>query len=101
MKKTLLGTTALTLGLCIMLATLAAPEPVSKPGEFDWPQWQGPERTAVSHETKLLQTWPKGGPKLAWEVKGLGEGYSTPTVAAGRIFSMGNRRNTEYVVALN
>jgi len=102
MTKALLWTTALTLGLCVLFATLAARAPVvGKPGPFDWPQWQGPERTAVSHETKLLQTWPKGGPKLAWEVKGLGEGYSTPTVAAGRIFSMGNRRNTEYLMALD
>lgn len=69
--------------------------------EFDWPQWQGPERTAVSKETGLLQSWPKDGPHLAWQADYLGEGYSTPTVAAGRIFSMGNHGNTEYVQALS
>src|SRR5436309_460828 len=66
----------------------------------DWPQWQGKDRTAVSRETKLLSSWPKDGPPLAWRITGLGEGYSTPTVAAGRIFSMGNRDSSEYVMAL-
>ena len=27
----------------------------------DWPQWQGPDRNAVSKETGLLQEWPKDG----------------------------------------
>jgi outer membrane protein assembly factor BamB len=34
-----------------------------------------------------------------WKIKTLGKGYSSPTVAAGRIFSMGNRDKTEYVMA--
>jgi outer membrane protein assembly factor BamB len=67
---------------------------------FDWPQWQGPDRTAVSRETGLLPAWPKGGPPLLWKVNGLGEGFSTPSVAAGRLFLMGNRDQTEYVIAL-
>ena len=37
---------------------------------FDWPQWQGPDRTAVSKETGLLKEWPKGGPPLVWKTKG-------------------------------
>jgi outer membrane protein assembly factor BamB len=69
-----------------------------KPRPFDWPQWQGPDRTAVSKEPGLLRSWPKEGPKLLWEAKGLGDGFSTPTVAAGRIFTMGNRGKTEYVL---
>lgn len=71
-----------------------------KPRDFDWPQWQGRDRTAVSKEGDLLPDWPKGGPKLAWQIKGLGEGYSTPTIACGRILTMGNRGKTEFVIAL-
>jgi outer membrane protein assembly factor BamB len=66
----------------------------------DWPQWQGKDRNAVSRETGLLKTWPKEGPPLAWQVKDLGNGYATPSIAAGRIFTMGNRDKTEYVIAL-
>ena len=40
-------------------------------GQFDWPQWQGPDRNAHSKETGLLKAWPKDGPTLAWKVKGL------------------------------
>jgi outer membrane protein assembly factor BamB len=73
----------------------------------DWPQWQGIDRTAVSKEKGLLQKWPeKTGPKLAWTIETLGEGFSTPTVAAGKIYTMGNRDNgnkekREYVFALS
>ncbi len=57
----------------------------------DWPQWQGQDRTAISKETGLLKEWPKAGPPLAWKATGLGGGYSTPSVANGRIFGMSYR----------
>jgi outer membrane protein assembly factor BamB len=85
----------LTLGL--VLSALAAD--AFEPRPNDWPQWQGRDRTAVSRETGLLKRWPKDGPPLAWQVKALGDGYATPTVAAGRIFCMGNRNKTEYLMA--
>jgi outer membrane protein assembly factor BamB len=68
---------------------------------FDWPQWQGPERTAVSHETGLLKKWPKEGPKLVWKADKLGGGYSAPAIAAGRIFGMSFRDQDEVVWALD
>lgn len=70
-------------------------------GQFDWPQWQGPQRTAHSKETGLLKEWPKDGPPLAWKVKGLGGGDSTPSVAAGRIYGMSHRGADEIVWALS
>ena len=57
----------------------------------DWPQWQGPDRNAISKETGLLKEWPKDGPPLAWKVKGLGGGDSAPSVAGGKLFGMGAR----------
>src|SRR5437879_9548697 len=70
-------------------------------GQFDWPQWQGPDRTAHSKETGLVKEWPKGGPPLAWKAKDLGGGDSAPSVAAGRIFGMSNRGGDEVVWALS
>jgi outer membrane protein assembly factor BamB len=67
----------------------------------DWPQWRGPERTGVSAETGLLKAWPKEGPPLAWKATGLGGGYSTPSVAGGRVFLMGSQGDDEYVMALD
>lgn len=66
----------------------------------DWPQWQGPDRNAMSQETGLLQEWPTEGPPLAWKTKGLGGGDSTPSVAAGRIYGMSHRGQDEIVWAL-
>jgi outer membrane protein assembly factor BamB len=95
---------SLLLGALVALpAVVAAPAPVSKSkaAAFDWPQWQGPDRTAVSKEKGLLKEWPKDGPKLLWSVKDLGGGYSTPSIAAGRVFGMSARGNDEGVWALS
>jgi outer membrane protein assembly factor BamB len=67
----------------------------------DWPQWQGPDRNAMSKEKGLLQKWPADGPPLAWRIKGLGGGDSTPAIAGGRIFGMSNRGDKEVVWALS
>src|SRR5580765_5516004 len=66
----------------------------------DWPQWQGPNRNAISKETGLLKEWPKGGPSLAWKTTGLGGGDSAPSIAAGRIYGMANRGEDQVVWAL-
>lgn len=70
-------------------------------GPFDWPQWQGPDRTAHSKETGLLKEWPKAGPPLVWKATNLGGGDSTPSVADGRIYGMSHRGSDEYVWALS
>ena len=67
----------------------------------DWPQWRGPNRDGKSADTGLLKEWPKEGPPLAWKIKGLGGGYSGPSIAAGRIFGMSNRGDDEVVWALS
>ena len=67
----------------------------------DWPQWQGPDRNAMSKEKGLLQEWPAEGPPLAWRIKGLGGGDSSPSIAGGRLFGMSNRGDQEVVWALS
>jgi outer membrane protein assembly factor BamB len=67
----------------------------------DWPQWRGPLRDGNSTETGLLKTWPAGGPPLAWKTPGLGLGYSGVSVAAGRIYTMADRKDGNYVIALD
>ena len=67
----------------------------------DWPQWQGPDRNAVSKETGLLKQWPKDGPPLAWRINGIGGGDGAPSIAKGRIYGMSNRGSDEVVWALN
>jgi outer membrane protein assembly factor BamB len=86
--------------LACIVAPTVAPH-AQGAGNFDWPQWQGHERNAVSKETGLLKEWPKDGPPLAWKIKGLGGGDSTPSVAAGQIYGMSHRSADEIVWAVS
>jgi outer membrane protein assembly factor BamB len=65
----------------------------------DWPQWRGRHRDGISAETGLLKEWPKEGPKLVWQLKDVGGGYSTPSVAGGNLFLMGDLESEEFVRA--
>lgn len=56
----------------------------------DWGQWRGPKRDGISQEKGLLKAWPKEGPKLVWQVKDIGAGYSTPVVVGKRLFVLSN-----------
>ena len=88
-------TKRLTLAVTIFLGTAAlqaAP---------DWPQWQGPDRTRLSKETRLLKEWPAGGPPLVWTASGLGTGYGSMAVAGNRVYLQGARGSNSFVIALN
>src|SRR6185503_105714 len=66
----------------------------------DWPQWRGPKRDGISTETGLLKQWPAGGPPLAWKTNGVGAGYSSVSVSDGKIFTIGDRADASYLLAL-
>ena len=78
-----------------------AVRPSEPAADGDWPQFDGPQRDNVSRETGLLKTWPEEGPRLLWTAEGLGQGYSSVSVARGKIFSMGNVRDDEAVIAID
>ena len=85
----LLSLVMVSLGACLLVGA-------------DWPQWRGPERTGISTETGLLKEWPEGGPQLVWQVKDIGEGYSTPAVVGERLYLISNRgMDNEFVQALS
>jgi outer membrane protein assembly factor BamB len=68
----------------------------------DWPQWRGPQRNGISKEKGLLKEWPKEGPKLLWQRKDLGSGYSTPSVVGDRLYVISNNgMENESVQALS
>jgi outer membrane protein assembly factor BamB len=67
----------------------------------DWPQWRGPQRNGISTETGLLKEWPREGPKLLWQLKEIGSGYSTPAVVGERLYLLSNNGpDNEFVQAL-
>jgi outer membrane protein assembly factor BamB len=63
----------------------------------DWPCFHGADRTNKSAETGLLKEWPAGGPALVWTVTGLGDGYSSISVADGLIYTAGQSANQSFV----
>src|SRR4051812_39169598 len=66
----------------------------------DWPQWRGPKRDGHSTDTGLLKEWPSDGPRLVWSTNGLGGGFSSVSVAEGRIYTMGDEPDSSFVYAL-
>src|SRR6185437_12478903 len=61
----------------LLLAPLAAAD--------DWPQWLGPRRDGQWREAGILDKFPAGGPKVLWR-KPCGTGYSSPSVAGGKVY---------------
>ena len=66
----------------------------------DWPNWGGPNRNRVSGEADLSFTWSDAGPKVLWKAN-VGTGFSSMSIGAGRLFTMGNEEDTETVHCLN
>jgi len=82
-----------------MVDLALAPGPVPA---ADWPQWRGPNRNGISDETGLMKEWPKEGPKLRWQTKETGLGYSTPAVVGERIYLLANEGlENEFAQALS
>jgi outer membrane protein assembly factor BamB len=61
----------------LIVALLAALAPAA-----DWPQWLGPKRDGST--TEKVAAW-KEPPKVLWR-QAVGNGYSAPVIAAGRVF---------------
>src|SRR5437764_706175 len=62
----------------------------------DCPQWRGPQRNGISTEAGWRDTWPAGGPPIAWKAS-VGLGFSSFVVAAGRAFTMGHANEQDTV----
>lgn len=85
------------LSAALLLASLLTA--TAAPG--DWPTWRGPKRDGLSTETGLLKQWPAGGPPLLWKATGCGTGYSSVSVADGRVITMGDGPDGARVLAFD
>ncbi len=80
----------LTMVLASVLVWLTV---VSSATADDWPQWGGPNRDLVWRETGIVKTLPtKGLLPRVWSTP-VGEGYSGPAVADGRVYITDYIRN--------
>jgi hypothetical protein len=60
----------------------------------DWPQWRGLNRDGVWRETGILEVIPASGLAVRWRAK-IGQGYSGPVVAQGRVYVTDHQFNPE------
>jgi outer membrane protein assembly factor BamB len=67
----------------------------------DWPQWRGLERNGTSQEINLLKSWPDEGPELLWSKKDMGKGFSSVSIAKGRVYITGAIDEQETLTALD
>ncbi|MDR2928762.1 MAG: PQQ-binding-like beta-propeller repeat protein [Cytophagaceae bacterium] len=60
------------------------------------------DRTGIYKETGLLEAWkPDTGPELLWRFDGLGEGFSSVTVGAGKLYVTGLTDGKGYLYVLD
>ena len=88
---------ALAAAVALCTATLGGQAPAAS---TDWPQWRGPERTGISHETGLLKQWPPSGPAALWSGAGLGSGYGSIAVKGNQLFVQGLKGRDSVVTSL-
>lgn len=93
--------TRVSLGALLLLTMASSGFAQLKAMPGEWPGWRGPDRNSLSTETGLLKQWPKAGPTLFWKATGLGDGFSTPSLAAGMVFLLGTEGKQEFVIALD
>jgi outer membrane protein assembly factor BamB len=66
----------------------------------EWPQFLGPERNGVYRGPALSETWGAQGPRVAWR-RPVGQGFSGPVVAQGRVILFHRVGSQEVVESLD
>ena len=67
--------------------------------EAQWPQWRGPNRDGVVAAASVPAAWP-AKPTVKWK-QSVGEGYSSPVVANGRVYVHSRKDPEEIVTAFD
>ena len=79
----------------------APPKPAApRSRAVPWTQWGGPHRNFQTEASGLRDTWPAAGPRVMWK-RALGEGYSSPVIEDGVLYTMYARPRNEIVLAAN
>lgn len=98
MRRTVIS---LWTGLAVAVSLVAGNLAVAADATGTWLQWRGPDRANHAPDTGLIKSWETEAPKLEWMVEGVGKGYSSVSIADGRIYTMGNQSDGQAVIALD
>ena len=93
-------TTRLSIATGILAAAVIVVGASAASDVTSWPQYRGPELTGISSESGILESWPEGGPKVAWRTP-LGDGYSGISVVNARAYTMYGNSDGEFVAAFD
>jgi outer membrane protein assembly factor BamB len=66
----------------------------------DWPQFLGPTRDGLYAAHDLADTWSHDGPHVVWQ-KDVGQGFSGPVVASGKVIVFHRLADKEIVECLD
>jgi len=96
MSRQNVGSIVSLLVFCFATFSAAAePAPITS-----WPNWMGPNRDGISTETGWKSTWPGDELPVAWSHQ-IGIGFSSISIAGGRLFTMGHVDGDEIVWCLD
>ena len=84
--------------ICFLLILISCANAINAQ---DGTKWRGPESNGTYPETGLLERWPASGPEILWHFDGLGQGFSSPVFASGKIYLTGLEQTTGYVYCLS
>ena len=82
----------------IILAVIVCASALTIQGQ-EWTQWRGPSRDGSVSGKNVPGKWPEAFARV-WRVE-IGEGYSSPVVAGGRVFVHSRRDPQEIISAIN
>lgn len=87
------------LGMLVSLGSIALG--ILPAAAKDWPQFRGPNQDGKSTETGIIKSWEDKAPELVWMGEGMGSGYATLSVVGDRIYTTGDLKDGQGVVAVN
>lgn len=67
---------------------------------LDWPRYRGANYDGISVEKNWLGNWPGGQPRQLWKAA-VGTGFSSLSIANGRLYTIGNSGKQDTVYCLD
>ena len=83
---------SLLIAVVLTFVTAKAQEPTT---------WRGPGSGGNYPDSGLLKSWPVNGPEIIWHYDELGDGFSSPVFANGKIYLSAAVNNVGYIYALS
>ena len=90
---------------CVVMMALGSILPLPLQGADlphidSWPNWMGPNRDGISRESGWKTAWPQSGLPIVW-TRDAGRGFSSISIAEGRLSTMGHVDGQEIVWCLD